>query len=401
MKKGTVFLLFSLFFIQFSTAQVEVTTVTDEFPGSGGVKYGPDGNVYVGNYGDALSNSNGTQIWRWKPDGTLELFATGLQGASGNTFVSTGDFFQSNINGGYISQVSPQGVVSTFVTDGIACPVGIVADPADNLYVCNCCGTGDNMIRKITPAGVSTPFAGGTLFKCPNGITIDPDQNLYVSNFNDGRVLKITPAGSVSVFAEIPGGNNGHLTYSPADSSLYVASHGSSNLYKVNMDQEITLVAGNGIRGNADGPAFQATFSRPNGMALSSTGDTLWVNSSIPVSNVGLPLNPSVLRMVTGLQGLTSAVQDKIMPELSALAIFPNPSTGDIRVNFELQSAMPVEWRLYDPLGRLVEQGKPTDFQAGVHTLLINLESHPAGLYEFGLWTNTSVVSRKLYLDND
>lgn len=206
-------LLLSFFFFSFNLfAQITVNTVTDPFPASGGVKVGPDHNVYIGNYGDALPNANGSQIWVYEPStGILSEFANGLQGASGNAFDSQGNFFQSNIAGSYISKVTQEGFVSTFTSVGISSPVGIAIDEEDNLYVCNC---GNNTIRKVTPKAVSTQFSSGSLFACPNGITLDGSGNLYVSNFNNGNVIKINAGGYPSLFATIPGGNNGHLTYS-------------------------------------------------------------------------------------------------------------------------------------------------------------------------------------------
>ena len=39
-----------------------VTTITSEFGASGGVSVGPDGNIYVGDFGVALNNANGTVV---------------------------------------------------------------------------------------------------------------------------------------------------------------------------------------------------------------------------------------------------------------------------------------------------------------------------------------------------
>src|SRR6185437_13945375 len=85
---------------------------------------------------------------------------------------------------------------------------GIVRDSAGNLYV------GEfyqNVIRKITPAGVVSTFAGtlgsyGTndttstttaQFEQPNGLAIDAAGNIYVADSSASTIRKITPAGSV------------------------------------------------------------------------------------------------------------------------------------------------------------------------------------------------------------
>ena len=64
MKKISTLILLSLT-CAFVLAQVQVETLTPEFPGSGGIKIGPDGEVYIANYGDALTFANGSQIWKY------------------------------------------------------------------------------------------------------------------------------------------------------------------------------------------------------------------------------------------------------------------------------------------------------------------------------------------------
>ncbi|MEM9546396.1 MAG: hypothetical protein AAGA77_10495 [Bacteroidota bacterium] len=295
--------------------QIKVHTITEEFDGSGGLNLGSDGMLYVANFGESLDNANGTQVWviDYKNGGQPILFATNLTGASGNDFDSEGNLFQSNISAGTVSKIDPNGNTSFFATNGISCNVGINIDAEDNLYVCNCCGGNGNTIRKVTKNGVSTLFSSSNLFFCPNGITRDKENNLYVSNFSNGNVIKIDPLGNASLLATTPGlpgvsaPSNGHIIYSELENVLYVASHGSHRIYKLTLDGELTVLAGSGIRGNQDGSAMEASFSRPNGLALSDTEDTLFVNSSIPITDAGgRPLNPSVIRMITGLRGISS-----------------------------------------------------------------------------------------------
>ncbi len=309
MQKKSLFILAFLAMGVTVWAQVQVQTITNQFDGSGGLNIGQDGLLYIANFGKSLDNADGTQVWTldYKNGGQPQLFASGLSGASGNDFDSQGNLFQSNIRTGTVSKITSGGTVSFFASNGISCNVGINIDSDDNLYVCNCCAAYGNTIRKVTASGVSTLFASSIMLNCPNGITRDNNGNLYVSNFGDGRVLKITPTGAVSTLATIPGGSNGHIIYSSVQDVLYVASHGSHKIYKLTLDGTRFDLAGSGIRGNDDGLAAVATFSRPNGLALSVTQDTLFVNSSIPVTDVGgRPLNPSVIRMITGLNSINA-----------------------------------------------------------------------------------------------
>jgi hypothetical protein len=89
-------------------------------------------------------------------------------------------------------------------------PVAITTDKSGNVYVTD--GT-DNIIRKITPAGVVTTLAGsgqagsangiGTAasFNSPKGLVADAAGNIYVADGNNWAIRKITPAGVVTTFA--------------------------------------------------------------------------------------------------------------------------------------------------------------------------------------------------------
>ena len=88
---------------------------------------------------------------------------------------------------------------------------GITVDSSGNLYMAD---RGNYVIRKITPAGVVTTFAGlagvstdvdgtGTAagFKDPVDVAMDDEGNLYVTDAGSHKVKKITPAGVVTTYA--------------------------------------------------------------------------------------------------------------------------------------------------------------------------------------------------------
>ncbi len=94
-------------------------------------------------------------------------------------------------------------------------PSGVAVDGAGYVYVVD--GANDT-IRKITPAGVVTTLAGspgqygsadGTgsaaRFIIPTGIALDSAGNLYVSDTGNDTIRKITPAGVVTTLAGAPG----------------------------------------------------------------------------------------------------------------------------------------------------------------------------------------------------
>ena len=106
-----------------------------------------------------------------------------------------------------IRKIDPNGVVSTFAgsqagfRDGpgvealFDTPICVVSDSGDNLYVAD---WNNLRIRKITPAGLVTTFAGGVrgsedgplamaTFNSPNGLAFGADGSLFVSDWDNGR----------------------------------------------------------------------------------------------------------------------------------------------------------------------------------------------------------------------
>jgi sugar lactone lactonase YvrE len=274
-----------------SQGNSQVSTLTEEFDASGDVAVDSQGFIYVANYGTVLTGANGTEIYKIDPaDGSITLFADGIDGAAGNEFDSKDNLFQSNISAGIISKITPDGEVTTFATSGGIGPTGIAIDSEDNLFVAHC---NSSSIQRISADGTeSEVLIQDFRLRCPNGLTMDDLGNLYAANFNDGNIIKITLEGELSILATLPGSSNAHITF--ANGVLYVTGRGANQIFEVTLNGEASVLAGSGVPGNADGPALQATLSKPNGIATSPDGRTLYFNDAVPTD--GVRLTPVLLR---------------------------------------------------------------------------------------------------------
>ncbi|MCB1034158.1 MAG: tetratricopeptide repeat protein [Acidobacteria bacterium] len=292
------FLVVAVFLVAAAArAEVEVKTLAGELDGAvGGVAVDSLGYVYVADFGE--------KVWKISPFGEVEVFVDQLYGASGNTLDPEGNLLQSSFHGGYVSKIARDGSVSTLAR-GIAGPVGVALDAAGNTVVCAC---RSNSLVRITPAGEVEDFASSPLLNCPNGITRGPQGELYVVNFSDGRMLKVSQEGDVSEFAVIPGGGNGHVVF--AGGVFYVTGFRSNRIYQVTSAGEVRAFAGTGAFSDTDGPASEATFASPNGIAFDGTRRILYVNDYLVpfLQRFQQPPRSSVRRMA--LPNLTRAFDE-------------------------------------------------------------------------------------------
>ncbi len=103
--------------------------------------------------------------------------------------------------------------VFTSVDANFRGPWGVAMDANGNIVLAD---SENKVIRKITPAGVVTTFAGGVQgsteafadgtgtqagFGYPNGVAVDASGNIIVADRANMRIRQITPAGVVSTLA--------------------------------------------------------------------------------------------------------------------------------------------------------------------------------------------------------
>ncbi len=183
-------------------------------------------------------------------------------------------------------------------------PTGVTVDTAGMVYVAD---SSNCTIRKITPAGVVTTLAGsagqsgyadGTgaaaQFLYPSGIAVDPSGTLYVADTFSYTIRKISPAGVVTTFAGTPN-VSGHLDgtgtaaqfFSPNSVSLdrtgniFVTEDAVNNplsrgntIRKITPNGVVTTIGGSSdYFGSEDGLGLAATFNSPAGITVDSANN--------------------------------------------------------------------------------------------------------------------------------
>ena len=254
-------------------------------------------------------------------DGTPGRFnqPTGLAtDASGNVYVADTDnhTIRKITAAGVITLAGKAGVAG--YADGVGAvalfnqPVGVTVDLAGNVYVAD---AANSAIRKITPAGLVTTFAGtvgvrgnvdgpgsAARFGSPNAITIDTNGILFVAEYN--QIRKITPAGFVTTLA------TGFYTLISLAvdraGNVYAVDTGASLIKKITPSGAVTAFAGTTTTSNgdapfgfADGGPGVAKFDHPAGIAAHADG-MLYVLDNSRIRKVtpdgfvtSLPINKS------------------------------------------------------------------------------------------------------------
>lgn len=375
-----------------------------------------------------------------------------------------GNIYISDWGNSRLRMVNSAGIISTIAGNGIygylgdggpaisaeLCgPMGIWVDASGNIYLAD---IGNQRIRIINTNGIITTIAGnGTLgfsgdgglavsaeFDDPAGISGDILGNLYVADEFNNRVRKISANGIISTIAgsAICGysGDGGQATqaelYYPSgvavdsDGDIFIADESNNCIRKVNTQNIISTIAGNGTPGFSGdgGPANLSELSNPAGIGIDNRGNlyitdgfnsrireintngiisTIAGNGSAGYSGIGDSATLAELYNPISIMADTSGnlyfanqynnyVQklSLIPPDASppVITIYPNPNQGIFTV--QIQNFYPfLRLEVYNILGERISYTELTSA-----TTQINMSSCSGGVYLYRLISTNNKV---------
>jgi sugar lactone lactonase YvrE len=270
-----------------------------------GVAFDLSGNVYIQDYGNHIIKKYSAGVYTVFAGAGVSGFADGqgtaakFNNLNGIVTDAAGYLYVSDINNNSLRKISPSGLVTTFAGNGTSgnsdgtgsnarfhWPRGLTIDPVGNIYVAD---QENHNIRKVTPEGVVTTIAGGGTAGFVNSTGTSARFNTPTGvDIDLSGNLYVADAGNNVIRKISPGGvvttyatgfNFPREVRIDISGYAYVANQSSSTISRISPSGVVTKLAGTGAPGFTDGSGNVAKFDNPRFLALDSKG-TLYVGDT-------------------------------------------------------------------------------------------------------------------------
>lgn len=217
-------------------------------------------------------------------------------GIAGASVTISGQYFSYNLSDISVSFNGVAATVLSATADRIVVTVPVRAGTGNVVVTVSGKNSGGKNFTYIKSAISSTYAGSGTAgnangtgtaaqFNAPAGIAVDVSGNLYVADEQNHQIRKITTGGVVTVLAGT--GTSGYADGPAANAQFSyptgVAIDGSGNLYvadrlnhrirKITAAGQVSTLAGSGAPGTLDGTGTAAKFTSPQAIAIDLSGN--------------------------------------------------------------------------------------------------------------------------------
>jgi len=385
--------------------------------------------LYVTNEG---GGGGGTTVVQISDDGTATVVGTGFNGPSGlaqNTLATDPLLYVSDDNNGLYTQAL--GDVFTTVATGFNNPNGLYYDVANNdMYIAEGVPVSllvdgqvllldlDTMGQTVLAQGYDNPqavvqttsgvvyftdysgdvfvinptdtlpldaisnpatvLASGVAPGTEGGLVMDASETfLYVSDYNEGKVFKVSTGGSVTELVDFSDFASRGLALSPDGGTLYITGYLSDEIVAYDLINDTATLF-------ADGASTGGLLNGPFGMVISA--------NDYPSFDGGA-WDTAVL------EDRSEAVPDQLALQQN----YPNPFNSGTVIEFALPRAHEVDLRLYNLAGQEVLQLATGAREAGLYSLLwdgtdAQGQLLASGVYLYRLETGDRTLTRSLLL---
>ena len=215
---------------------------------------------------------------------------------------SSGNLYFGDDSSYDVLKVTPAGTLSVYAGDGsygtptsgavatstgIGGPYGVAVDGAGNVYIAD---NGNELVEKVSPAGILTIVAGNTnSFPYPSsspqpatsvnlfglyGVAVDYLGNVYLAEYRNYEVDQVTPAGQITVLTG-HGGNPPYPTTTPASPP---SGYSVGEPYGVGVDSAGNVYVADGSEDVIDEINFYNPPQAPSSATTQATSSTVQVN---------------------------------------------------------------------------------------------------------------------------